>query len=72
MDNCAIFNKEIIDIYNKQDIMKIFKCESDKALKILKIMYQMHEANKIGKEYYVDKDSLLNFLSDMKGKEIYL
>ena len=52
--------------------MKIFKCESDKALKILKVMYQMHEANKIGKEYYVDKNSLLRFLEDMKGKEIYL
>ena len=38
------FNKDIIDIYDKKDIMKIFKCESDKALKILKIMYQMHEA----------------------------
>lgn len=72
MDNCANFNKEIIDIYDKQDIMKIFKCESDKALKILKTMYQMHEANKIGREYYVDKDSLLRFLGDMKGKEIYL
>ena len=70
----AIFNKdkEVIDVYDKQDIMKIFKCESDKALKILKIMYQMHEANKIGREYYVSKDSLLQFLNDMKGKEIYL
>ena len=72
MNNCANFNKDIIDIYDKKDIMKIFKCESDKALKILKIMYQMHEANKIGKEYYVDKNSLLRFLDDMKGKEVYL
>ena len=63
-------SKDIIDIYGKNDIMMIFKCESDKALKILKIMFQMREANKIGREYYVDKDSLLKFLEDMKGKEI--
>lgn len=52
--------------------MKIFKCESDKALKILKIMFQMKEANKIGKEYYVDKESLLQFLEKYKGEEILI
>lgn len=72
MNNCANFNKDIIDIYDKKDIMKIFKCESDKALKILKVMYQMHEANKIGKEYYVDKNSLLDFLEKYKGEEILI
>lgn len=70
MVNSDSFKKDTIDIYGKNDIMKIFKCESDKALKILKIMFQMNEANKIGREYYVDKDTLLRFLNDMKGKEI--
>ena len=65
-------DKEFLEIYGKQDIMKMFKCESDKALKILKIMYQMKEANKIGKEYYVDRDSLIRFLKDFKGKEILI
>lgn len=65
-------NKNLVDIYGKQDIMKIFKCESDKALKILKIMYQMKEGNKIGKEYYIDKDSLIQFLDKYKGEEILL
>lgn len=64
--------KEFVEIYGKRDIMKIFKCESDKALRILKTMYQMHEANKIGKEYYIDKDSLLRFLEDYKGREVYI
>lgn len=68
----SITNKNTIDIYNKNDIMKMFKCESDKALKILKIMFQMHEANKIGREYYVDKNSLEKFLEDMKGKELHI
>lgn len=57
-------------IYNKEDIMEIFKCESDKALRILKFMYSMCEANKIGREYYVTHDALLNFLNDMQGREI--
>ena len=64
--------KNLLDIYSKQDIMSIFKCESDKALKILKIMYQMKEANKIGKEYYVDRESLLQFLDKYKGEEILI
>lgn len=76
MNNCKeksiIKNKEYIEIYGKQDIMKIFKCESDKALKILKIMFQMNEANKIGREYYVEKETLFKFLEYMKGNEILI
>ena len=71
MEN-SIFNKKTIDVYGKQDIMKMFKCESDKALRLLKVMFQMHEANKIGKEYYVDKESLIRFLDDYKGREIFI
>lgn len=72
VDNFTKMNKEPLDIYGKQDIMKIFKCESDKALKILKIMFQMKEANKIGKEYYVDKYTLIEFLDRYKGEEILI
>ena len=52
--------------------MIMFKCESDKALKILKIMYQMKMANKIGKEYYVERENLIQFLEDFKGQEILI
>lgn len=72
MDENIILEKELIDIYNKQDIMKLFKCESDKALKILKIMYQMKIANKIGKEYYVTKEALNTFLEETRGREVYI
>ena len=72
MNNFEKKDKLLLDIYGKQDIMKIFKCESDKALKILKIMFQMKEANKIGKEYYVDRDSLLQFLEKFIGEEILI
>lgn len=64
--------KTLVEIYGKHDIMKMFKCESDKALKILKIMYQMKMANKIGKEYYVERESLIQFLDDFKGLEILI
>lgn len=69
INNCE---KQLIDLYDKSDIMKMFKCESDKALRILKIMYQMNEACKIGKQYYVERECLLRFLEDFKGKEIII
>lgn len=64
--------KVLLELYCKNDIMKMFKCESDKALKILKIMYQMKMANKIGKEYYVERENLIRFLEDFKGQEILI
>lgn len=72
MDAMERKEKNFIDVYNKHDIMKMFKCESDKALKILKIMYQMKMANKIGKEYYVKRESLIQFLEDFEGHEILI
>ena len=52
--------------------MKIFHCENDKALKILKVMYQMGYGNKIGKEYYISSAAQINFVEDMKGKEVVI
>mgnify|MGYP007065840516 FL=1 len=60
------------NILTKSDIMKNYNCESDKALKILKIMFQMGYGNKLGKEYYVTRDLQSKFLKDMAGKEIIL
>lgn len=71
IDNLCIEEKEF-KIYNKQDIMDFFKCESDKALRILKVMYQMKMANKIGKEYYVTQDTLIEFLNQYRGEEIII
>ena len=59
-------------ILTKSDIMKNYHCESDKALKILKIMFQMGYGNKLGKEYYVTRDLQNKFLKDMVGKEVIL
>ena len=56
----------------KKDIMKLFDCQSDKALRILKIIFQMQEGIKIGKEYYVEHKALLRFLDEYKGQEIMI
>ena len=52
--------------------MEQFHCESDKALRILKMMFQMGYGNKIGKEYYVSLNSQLDFLDKMRGKEVFI
>ena len=59
-------------ILNKNDIMNIYKCESNKALRILKLMFQMGYGNKIGKEYYISLESQTDFLNAMKGKEVFI
>ena len=64
--------KELLDIYNKEDIMKMFKCESDKALRFLKLMLQLGEAIKIGREYYIYKDNLIKVLHEFEGKELII
>ena len=68
----SVESKELLDIYNKEDIMKMFKCESDKALRILKLMFQMRDGYKIGREYYVTKKALEEFLESMKGKAVHI
>ncbi len=57
-------------IYTKNDIMELFQCESDKALRFMRFLYSIRVAIKIGREYYVTKESLLEFLEDMQGKSI--
>lgn len=49
------------NILTKNDIMYMYKCENNKALRILKIMYQMGYGNKIGKEYYISLDAHNSF-----------
>ena len=56
----------------KTDIMSIYKCESNKALRILKLMFQMGYGNKIGKEYYISLESQNDFLTAMRGKEVFI
>lgn len=61
-----------IQVLTKNDIMNIYKCESNKALRILKLMFQMGYANKIGKEYYISLDAQSEFLMAIRGKEVFI
>lgn len=57
---------------NKDDIMVIYKCQNNKALKILKVMFQMGYGNRIGKEYYTTRKYLEEFMDCMNGKEVFI
>lgn len=57
---------------SKKEIMEIYHCESNKALRILKLMFQMGYGNKIGKEYYISRESQDEFIKSMLGKEVFI
>ena len=56
----------------KKDIMELYNCESNNALRILKLMFQMGYGNKIGKEYYVSWKAHEDFVKNMVGKEVFI
>lgn len=60
------------DVLDKDDIKEIYKCENGKALKILRLMFQTGFGNKIGKEYYVSRQSNNDFLKSYAGKEVFI
>ena len=59
-------------LYSKSDIMNLYKCESNKALRILKLIFQLGYGNKIGKEYYVPRDKHDDFINTFAGKEVFV
>lgn len=61
-----------VDLLNKKDIMNLYKCKSDKALRLLKFMYDVGYANRFGKEYYVTNKALDKFLADYAGKNVMI
>jgi len=58
------------NLYGKKEIMRVFHCESDKALRILKFMQQCGYATKIGREYYTMQMQLDEFMTINMGKSI--
>ena len=64
--------KEELIIYGKTDVMDLFGCESAKALKILKFLFQIGKATKIGKEYYTLKANIEAFMKTYSGKEVFI
>lgn len=64
--------KSKLKIYKKNDIMELLSCESDKALRVLKLAQQTGQATKIGKEYQITKENLEKFLKQYEGKELII
>lgn len=64
--------KSSCKLYSKSDIMNLYQCESNKALRILKLIFQMGYGNKIGKEYYVPQDKHTEFMRNFAGKEVFI
>ena len=60
------------ELLGKDDIIRIFKCENEKALKILRVAFDMRYATKIGKEYYIEKTKLDEFMNDVRGRKVVL
>jgi hypothetical protein len=59
-----------IELLSKNDIQDLFKCESDKALRILKWLYANGFGCKIGKEYHITKNEFSKFITSINGKDL--
>lgn len=56
----------------KKDVMEMYGCESDKALRILKCMYNIKYAIKMGKQYYTTEEYNKKFFELYKGKSVVI
>lgn len=58
------------DMLSKQDIMFKFQKGSDWALRLLRLMYQIGMATKLGREYYAKASDISEFIENYKGKAL--
>lgn len=56
----------------KKDVMQMYGCESDKALRILKCMYNIQFAFKLGNRYYTTEEYNRKFFELYKGKKVLI
>lgn len=64
--------KSKIKIYKKNDIMELLSCESDKALRFLKLATQTGFATKVGKDYQITRENIEKFLKQYEGKDLII
>lgn len=63
-------NKEKIDILNKEDIIRIFGWEDQKARAFLKMAMQMKYATKINKNIVITKNNFEKYLEFLRGQDL--
>ena len=64
--------KSKLKIYKKNDIMELLSCESDKALRFLKLATQTGFATKVGKDYQMTRENVEKFLKQYEGKNLII
>ena len=64
--------KSKLKIYKKNDIMELLSCESDKALRFLKLATQTGFATKVGKDYQMTRENVEKFLTQYEGKNLII
>ena len=64
--------KSKLKIYKKNDIMELLSCESDKALRFLKLATQTGFATKVGKDYQMTREKVEKFLKQYEGKNLII
>ena len=59
-------------LYGKNEIMLLLGCGDQKALNLLKLLFQMKYAIKVGKSYLIKSEDFDRFFDDFKGQEIVI
>lgn len=62
---------EQVSVLTKNDIMHIFDVKSEKALLILKYLFQQKKGVMIGKSYYTDQKGLEFIFNDMPKRQMF-
>ncbi len=63
-------NSEKIDVLNKEDIIRVFGWEDQKARAFLRIAVQMKYATKINKNIIITKENFEKYLEFLRGKDL--
>ena len=63
-------NSEKIDVLNKEDIIRVFGWEDQKARAFLRMAVQMKYATKINKNIIITKENFEKYLEFLRGKDL--
>lgn len=63
-------NNEKIDVLNKEDIIRVFGWEDQKARAFLRMAVQMKYATKINKNIIITKENFEKYLEFLRGKDL--
>ena len=65
-------DKSLQNLLNKKDIMQMFSCKDEKALKILKRMCSQNLAFRLNKEYYTTQENCERYVKLNMGRKAYV